>query len=108
MEVDPPSTNASVKGQAPATQKSWKKRGLRALNHPHLQPQDHLDVLQTVTGGKTTDWDLWDTVVEEALVYGFLCFLPSLQLELCLATDNEPVYLPPMCALIGMTCGVQW
>lgn len=78
MEVDPPSTNASTKGQTPAAQKSWKKRGLRALNHPHLQPQDHLEVLQTVAGGKTVDWDLWDTIVEEALVYDLLCiYLPS-------------------------------
>lgn len=68
MEVDPPSTNASTKGQTAGDQKAWKKRGLRALNHPHLQPQDHLEVLQTVTGGKTADWDLWDTIVEEALV----------------------------------------
>lgn len=71
MEVDPPTTNANGDA-APAAQKPWKKRGLRALNHPHLQPPDHMEVLQTVSNGLPTDWDLWDTIVEEALVYDSL------------------------------------
>jgi actin-like protein 6A len=73
MEVDPPTTTANANGDAaPAAQKPWKKRGLRALNHPHLQPPDHMEVLQTISNGLATDWDLWDTIVEEALVYALL------------------------------------
>lgn len=70
MDVDPPSTsaNAGADGAAAADLKPWQKRGLRALNHPHVKPPDHMEVLPTIKDGMITDWDLWDTVVHEALM----------------------------------------
>lgn len=89
MDVDPPSTsaNAGKDGAAAPELKGWQKRGLRALNHPHIKPLDHLEVLPTIKDGMVTDWDLWDTVVHEALMCDSACLLLCwLILLLCLAS----------------------
>eukprot|EP00892_Ulva_mutabilis_P008967 jgi/Ulvmu1/6442/UM003_0072.1 len=73
MDVDPPSTSANAGGDGAAERKPWQKRGLRALNHPHVKPPDHMEALPTIKDGMVTDWDLWDTVVNEALIGKMRC-----------------------------------
>lgn len=67
MDVDPSAKENKAKdAQSDArVPPDYKKRGLRVLNSAHTRPLDHQEVLHTFTKGEVTDWDLWETVVDE-------------------------------------------
>jgi hypothetical protein len=79
MDMDQPSATSRETSTNGASNKQllngdnrlprWKKRGLCGLQAPHVRPLQNQEVLQTIKDGSVTDWDLWDAIIYEALVY---------------------------------------